>query len=80
MLGAVARVFYPGCKFDLMLCLVGGQGAGKSTFLRFLAMEDQFFTDDIKKLDDKKIFENLRGHWIIEMPEMLAILNAKMVE
>ena len=80
MLGAVARVFYPGCKFDLMLCLVGSQGAGKSTFLRFLAMEDQFFTDDIKKLDDKKIFENLRGHWIIEMPEMLAILNAKIVE
>ena len=30
MLGAVKRVFQPGCKFELMLVLVGGQGAGKS--------------------------------------------------
>lgn len=32
MLGAISRVFKPGCKFEYMLCLVGGQGAGKSTF------------------------------------------------
>ena len=63
-----------------MLCLVGGQGAGKSTFLRFLAMEDRYFTDDLKKLDDDRIFQRLQGHWIVEMPEMLAILNAKVVE
>ena len=31
LLGAIHRVFRPGCKFELMLCLVGGQGAGKST-------------------------------------------------
>ena len=80
MLGAVARVFDPGCKFEYMLCLVGGQGAGKSTFLRFLAMDDLYFTDDIKRLDDDKAFQRLQGHWIIEIPEMLAILNAKMVE
>ena len=30
MLGAISRVFTPGCKFEYMLCLVGGQGAGKS--------------------------------------------------
>ena len=80
MLGAIARVFNPGCKFELMLCLVGGQGAGKSTFLRFLAMDDSYFTDDIKKLDDDKVFQRLQGHWIAEMPEMLAVLNAKRVE
>ncbi len=80
MLGAIARVFTPGCKFEFMLCLVGGQGAGKSTFLRFLAMDDSYFTDDIKRLDDDKAFQHLQGHWIIEIPEMLAVLNAKMVE
>jgi predicted P-loop ATPase len=80
MLGAIARVFKPGCKFEYMLCLVGGQGAGKSTFLRFLAMDDLYFTDDIKRLDDDKAFQRLQGHWIVEIPEMLAILNAKMVE
>lgn len=80
MLGAISRVFLPGCKFEYMLCLVGGQGAGKSTFFRFLAMNDDWFTDDIKSLDDTKVFQYIQGHWIIEMPEMLAILNAKMVE
>ena len=41
MLGAVSRVFQPGIKFDYMLCLAGGQGAGKSTFFRFLALKDE---------------------------------------
>ena len=27
MLGAISRVFHPGIKFELMLCLVGSQGA-----------------------------------------------------
>ena len=80
MLGAISRVFTPGCMFEYMLCFAGGQGAGKSTFLRFLAMNDDWFTDDIKHLDDDKVFQRLQGHWITEMPEMLAILNAKMVE
>jgi len=35
-----------------MLCLVGGQGAGKSTFFRFLACKDEWFSDDLKKIDD----------------------------
>lgn len=32
MLAAIHRVYDPGCKYDIMLCLVGGQGIGKSTF------------------------------------------------
>ena len=28
LLGAISRAFCPGCKFEVMLCLVGGQGAG----------------------------------------------------
>ena len=31
LLGAIRRVFSPGCKYEEMLCLVGGQGAGKSS-------------------------------------------------
>lgn len=41
MLGAVTRIFQPGYKFDMMLCLAGGQGAGKSSFFRFLAGNDE---------------------------------------
>ena len=77
MLGAISRIFKPGCKFEYMLCLVGGQGAGKSTFIRFLSLQDRWFTDDIKRLDDDKVYEHLAGHWICEMAEMLAVLNTK---
>ena len=80
MLGAVSRIFNPGCKFETFICLVGDQGAGKSTFLRFLAMNDKYFTDDLNRLDDEKIAAKLQGHWIIEMPEMMSILNSKRVE
>ena len=80
MLGAIHRIFVPGCKFEVMLCLVGGQGAGKSTFFRLLAVRDEWFTDDLKKLDDDNIYRKLQGHWIIEMSEMLATANAKSIE
>lgn len=43
MMGAIRRVFQPGSKFEVMLCLVGGQGAGKSTFFRLLAVKDEWF-------------------------------------
>ena len=80
MLGAVTRVFKPGTKFEVMLCLVGGQGAGKSTFFRFLAVRDEWFSDDLRKLDDDNIYRKLQGHWIIEMSEMIATANAKSIE
>lgn len=80
MLGTAERVFHPGSKFELMLCLVGGQGAGKSSFFRLLAVHDDWFSDDLKKLDDENIYRKLQGHWIIEMSEMIATANAKSIE
>lgn len=80
MLGAISRVFNPGCKFEVMLCLVGGQGAGKSTFFRLLAVRDEWFSDDLKKLDDDNVYRKIQGHWIIEMSEMIATANAKSIE
>lgn len=60
-----------------MLCLVGTQGAGKSTFFRFLAIKDDWFSDDLKHLNDEKVYGKLRGHWIMEMSEMIAAVSAK---
>ena len=77
MLGAVSRVFRPGVKFDYIICVVGDQGAGKSSFFRLLAVEDEWFTDDLKDLESNKVYEKLQGHWIIELSEMLATNNAK---
>ena len=80
LLGAINRAFKPGCKFDVMLCLTGGQGAGKSTFFQFLAIKDEWFSDDLKKMDDENVFRKIQGHWIIEMSEMIATANAKSIE
>ena len=80
LLGAIRRVFRPGSKYEEMLCLVGGQGAGKSSFFRLLAIRDEWFSDDLKKLDDDRVFLKLQGHWIIEMSEMLATSSAKSIE
>ena len=80
MQAAIHRIYAPGCKFEIMVCLVGGQGAGKSSFFRLLAINDDWFSDDLNKLGDENIYRKLQGHWIIEMPEMLATVNAKTVE
>lgn len=80
MFGAINRVFVPGCKFDTMLCIVGGQGIGKSTMFRLLAIKNEWFTDDLKKINDDKYFERMVGHWIIEMSEMLAVKSASSIE
>ena len=61
LLGAISRAFRPGCKFEIMLCLVGGQGAGKSSFFRLLAVQDDWFSDDLKKLDDENVYRKMQG-------------------
>lgn len=80
MLGAISRAYKPGCKFEVMLCLVGGQGAGKSSFFRLLAVKDEWFSDDLRKIDDDNVYRKMQGHWIIEMSEMIATANAKSIE
>lgn len=80
MLGAVSRIYRPGCKFDYMLILVGRQGAYKSSFLRFLAGSDTWFADNFNSVDGDKAFEKLRGMWIVEMSELQATKRAKDVE
>lgn len=66
MLAAIHRVYEPGCKYEIMVCLVGGQGAGKSTFFRFLAINDEWFSDDLKRMDDDNVYRKMQGHWIIK--------------
>lgn len=80
MMGAISRIYYPGCKFDYMLVLVGNQGGGKSSFLRFLALNDDWFNDNFSTLDSSHAIENLRGMWIVELAELQATKRAKDVE
>ncbi len=69
LIGAVARIFEPGCKFDQMVIIRGDTGGGKSTFLRNLA--GGFFSEFRVNLDDLgRTVEQMRGNWILEMAEM----------
>ena len=45
-----------------------------------LAVKDEWFSDDLRRLDDDNVFRKLQGHWIIEMSEMIATANAKSIE
>ena len=80
LMAAIKRIYEPGCKYEIMVCLVGGQGAGKSTFFRFLALRDEWFSDDLKKIDDEMVYRKMAGHWIIEMSEMLGTVTARSIE
>ncbi len=79
LLGAISRAFQPGCKFEIMLCLVGGQG-WQVHLLPSAGSPDEWFSDDLRKLDDDNVYRKLQGHWIIEMSEMMATANAKSIE
>ena len=74
-LGAVARVYQPGVKFDYMPVLVGPQGIGKSALCRALALEDAWFSDDLKGIGTKEASEGLRGKFIVEVSEFDAMRN-----
>ena len=80
MMGAVSRIYKPGCKFDYMLVLVGGQGIQKSSFFRFLALNDAWYDDNFSTLDGTKAVEKLRGMWIVELAELQATKRTKDVE
>lgn len=78
--GGINRIYNPGCKFDEVPILIGiRQGEGKSTFVRWLAMEDRFFRE-VGEIDGAKGIEVLDGAWICEMSELLALTKAKEVE
>ena len=80
MNGALARAYHPGCKFDYMLVLVGEQGIGKSTFLRELALNPQWFDDNFNTVEGNAAVERLRGKWILELAELLAMKRQKEIE
>ncbi len=67
--GAVARVFEPGVKFDTCTVFVGKQGIGKSKFIGKIAVKPEWFTDGVTTFDGKDFYESIQGKWIIELGE-----------
>jgi len=71
LIGAVRRVKKPGTKMRSMLILEGPQNIGKSRLFKKLAVEEEWFTDNVKVGDEsKEVIEITCGKWICETPEL----------
>jgi predicted P-loop ATPase len=75
LVGAVARALDPGCKHDVVLTLIGRQGAKKSTALRILAGE--WFTDTPIKLGEKDGYMVAASTWFVELAELASLKSAE---
>lgn len=71
LIGAVARIFDPGCKVDTALIFEGPQGIGKST--AFNVLGGQWFTDDMSDMGSKDSKQEMQGVWIMELAELSSI-------
>ncbi len=76
LLGLIKRVMEPGSKFDEMMVLVDGQGVGKSTFARYLPIEEDWFCT-IENIQGKDAVMNLMGKTVVEIEEFVALRIAK---
>jgi predicted P-loop ATPase len=74
LIGAVARIFEPGAKFDTVLTLIGKKGIYKSEIIKRLFGE--WFSDTMGDIHDKSGMENLRGVWGMEIAELQAFNRA----
>jgi putative DNA primase/helicase len=73
-----ARVLTPGCKFDYMLILEGGQGMGKSTLAQVLGLG--WFADTGLVLGDKDSYQNLQGVLLYEWGELDSLTRSEVTK
>jgi predicted P-loop ATPase len=75
MIGAVARIFEPGCKVDTVLTVEGPQGLRKSTSIKTLFYP--WFSDDLEEFGSKDASMQCAGVWCIEVGELDAMSKAE---
>lgn len=78
LMAICARVLTPGCKFDYMLILEGGQGLGKSTLARLLGCD--WFADTGLVLGDKDSYQNLQGVLVYEWGELDSLTRSEVTK
>lgn len=83
LFAACRRAFEPGCKWDHVLSLEGGEGKDKSTLVKVMAGAKDpegicvYFSDStILDKDEKQQMELLAGVWFYELSEMAGLPNA----
>ncbi|UVF21348.1 toprim domain-containing protein [Microvirga terrae] len=78
LIAGVARAFNPGCKHDPALVLEGPQGLRKSSLVRALAPNGEWFTDRLDgEVGSKDSMQSLAGRWIVELAEMTGMTRGE---
>jgi hypothetical protein len=77
LIGAVARIYEPGCQFDSVCVLRGKQGIRKSTFWKMLASPAWF--NCTAPDSDKDLILNVHGCWLFELAELESITSKREV-
>jgi len=75
LVGAVARTFKPGCKFDTCLVLKAGQGVGKSSFVKALASPE--LLNDTTQPKEKETLQAIHSCWVMELAELDSLTSKK---
>lgn len=75
LVGAVARAYQPGVKYDTMTVLEGPQGVGKSSLLRVIGAP--YTLEGLPHTDERDIVDAMRGYWIVEMEELAHLQRAE---
>ena len=76
-IAAVARIYKPGCKADLMLVLEGEQGSKKSSLVELLAGGPQYYVDLGTSPADKDFYQIIQGRWLVEISELASFAKAE---
>lgn len=76
LMGLVARVMKPGCKFDYSPVFEGRTGMGKSTLVKVLVGEEYFSDTHFDIGTGKDGMEQLEGLWAYELSELTAFKRA----
>ena len=75
LIGAVRRIYEPGCKHDHACVLMGDQGARKSSF--WSALAGPFFSDALRDISSKDDLMVLHRSWMMEWAELDHITSKK---
>ena len=77
-ISAVRRARRPGCQYDHVICLAGGQGIFKSTFIK--AIGDPWYLPIHLNDDLKNTVQKMQGQWFLEIPEGVSFSNKDIEE
>ena len=76
LLGAMARIYHPGCSYQNVLILHGNQGIGKSHIIEKLG--GAFYIALQDAVDDNHAEDAVKNAWIVELKELASLRKAEL--